>query len=94
LAEPIKERGDWAAAGDLQACLRAWRECAEGGVEDDLFDGFGYGCAGWGEIAGQVEACDLEAVEEESGSTRVDIVGGDALEDLADGGLDGGAIFW
>jgi len=42
---------------------------------------------------GQVEAGDLEAVEEEAGAARVDVVGGDALEDLADGGLDGGAVF-
>jgi len=41
----------------------------------------------------QVEAGDLEAVEEEAGAAWVDIVGGDALQDLADGGLDGGAVF-
>jgi hypothetical protein len=41
----------------------------------------------------EVEAGDLEAVEEESGAAGVDVVGGDALEDLADGGLDGGAVF-
>jgi hypothetical protein len=42
--------------------------------------------------AGQVDAGDLEAVEEEAGATGVDVVGGDAAEDLADGGLDGGAV--
>ena len=42
---------------------------------------------------GQVEAGDLEAVEEQAGAAGVDVVGGDALEDLADGGLDGGAVF-
>jgi hypothetical protein len=42
---------------------------------------------------GQVEAGDLEAVEEEAGAARIDLVGGDALENLADGGLDGGPIF-
>jgi hypothetical protein len=41
----------------------------------------------------EVEAGDLEAVEEEAGAPGVDVVGGDALEDLADGGLDGGAVF-
>jgi hypothetical protein len=42
---------------------------------------------------GEVEAGDLEAVEEEAGAAGIDVVGGDALQDLADGGLDGGAIF-
>jgi len=41
----------------------------------------------------EVEAGDLEAVEEEAGATWVDFVGGDALEDFADGGLDGRTIF-
>jgi hypothetical protein len=51
----------------------------------------GGGGAGWGG-AGQVDAGDLEAVEEEAGAFGVDFVGGDAAEDLADGGLDGGAV--
>ncbi len=42
---------------------------------------------------GEVEAGDLEAVEEESSAARVDVVGGDALEDLSDGVLDGGLVF-
>ena len=54
--------------------------------------GFGGGFVG-GLDFGQVEAGDLEAVEEEAGAARIDLVCGDALEDLADGGLDGGAIF-
>jgi hypothetical protein len=65
-------------------------------VGGDLFDDFGLPrlpgvtCAGfwfW-----EVEAGDLEAVEEQTGSAGVDLVGGDALEDLADGVLDGGAV--
>ncbi len=83
-------------------------EDAEGGVDGDLFDGlaggFGFvGGSGWvsgsgcglgiGLGFGEVEAGDLEAVEEEAGAAWVDVVGGDALEDLADGGLDGGAVF-
>jgi hypothetical protein len=54
-----------------------------------LFDEFGWG----GLRFGEVEAGDLEAVEEEAGAARVDVVGGDALEDLADGVLDGGTVF-
>ena len=51
-----------------------------------FFDEFGSG----GLRFGEVEAGDLEAVEEEAGAAGVDVVGGDALEDLADGVLDGG----
>jgi hypothetical protein len=43
--------------------------------------------------SGEVEAGDLEAVEEETGAAAVDVVRGDALEDFADGSLDGRAIF-
>jgi hypothetical protein len=42
---------------------------------------------------GEVEAGDLEAVEEEAGAARVDVVGGDAAEDFSDGMLDGGTVF-
>src|SRR3979409_2711449 len=54
-----------------------------------LFDEFGLG----GLRFGEVEAGDLEGVEEEGGAAGVDVVGGDALEDLADGKLDGGSVF-
>ena len=67
------------------------------GVGDDLFDQIGFGCAA-GLAAGrgfarEVEAGDLEAVEEKAGAFGVDFVGRDALQDLADGGLDGAAVF-
>ncbi len=42
---------------------------------------------------GKVERGDLKAVEEEAGTAGVDLVAGDALEDLADAELDGGAVF-
>ena len=50
---------------------------------------------GWvvGLSFGEVEAGDLEAVEEEAGAAGIDVVGGDALQDLADGGLDRGSVF-
>ena len=61
------------------------------GVGGDLFD------LGWvgvvGAVAGQVGAGDLEAVEEEAGAAGVEGVGGDGEQDLADGLLDGGAVF-
>jgi hypothetical protein len=89
--------------------LGAGGDGAEGGVGDDLFDGLFDGCVLWLGVtaggagaadsgcgfglAGEVEAGDLQAVEEETGAAKVDLVGGDAAEDLADGGLDGGAVF-
>ena len=72
----------------------AWGEDAEGGVDSDLFYGLGFsGELGVGLNFGEVEAGDLEAVEEETSAAWVNVVGRDALEDLADGGLDGGAVF-
>ena len=67
------------------------------GVGGDLFDGlwgFFVSCVvcGFG-VAWEVGAGDLEAVEEETGALGVDLVVGDAEEDLADGELDGGAVF-
>jgi hypothetical protein len=50
----------------------------------DGFDGLGFGQGGEG---------DLEAVEEEAGAFGVDGVAGDAVEDVAEGELDGGAVF-
>jgi hypothetical protein len=63
-------------------------------VDGDLFDdfGLGFGVAVGGGF-GEVEAGDLEAVEEQAGAAGVDVVGGDALQDLADGVLDGGTVF-
>src|SRR5712671_5032660 len=63
-----------------------------GGDLFDDFGGLGFGVAvdrGFGEV----EAGDLEAVEEQAGAAGVDVVGGDALQDFADGVLDGGAVF-
>ncbi len=67
-------------------------------MEGDLFYGLGCGllsvlCVSSGGWFGEVEAGDLKAVEEKAGSSGVDFVGGDSLEDLADGELDGGLVF-
>jgi hypothetical protein len=76
--------------------LGAWGEDAEGGVGGDLLDGL-FGLFGGPTLGGlgfgEVEAGDLKAVEEQAGAARVDVVGGDAAEDFADRGLDGGAVF-
>jgi hypothetical protein len=64
-------------------------------VRGDLFDdfgGFGFGVA-MSRGFGEVEAGDLEAVEEEAGAAGIDVVGGDAAENFSDGLLDGGTIF-
>jgi hypothetical protein len=42
---------------------------------------------------GKVEASYLEAVEEQTGTAGIDLVRGDALDDLTNRGLDGGAVF-
>jgi hypothetical protein len=60
-------------------------------VVDDLVD-CGCGCSEGG-LFGEVEARDLEAVEQEAGAADIDLVGGDAGEDFADGALDGGTVF-
>ncbi len=89
-----EESGDYAEAlfGDLGfADFDAGGEGAELRVDDDLFDGIGVSCGLFGD-GGQVEAGDLEAVEEEAGALGVDLVAGDAEQDLADGALDGGAV--
>jgi hypothetical protein len=67
-------------------------EDTEGWVYGDLFYGFGF-CGICGLDFWQVQAGNLEAVEEEAGAAGIDVVGGDTLQDFADGGLDGGAIF-
>jgi hypothetical protein len=67
-----------------------WGEGAELGVFDDLFDGVG---GVDGELLGrEVEGGDLEAVEEEACAAGIELVGGEAEQDLADGGLDGAAV--
>ncbi len=63
----------------------------------DLFDDLGFFAFLIAPVAvgfgfGEVEAGDLEAVEEQTCSAGIDLVGGDALEDLADGELDGGLV--
>ena len=68
------------------AYFGAWREDTQFGVGGDLFDhldGFRRVVAGGG--FGKVEAGDLEAVEEQAGAAGVDVVGGDAAENFADG---------
>jgi hypothetical protein len=89
-----EEPGDNAEAlfGDRRfADFNAGGEGAELRVGGDLFDGEGVAVAVG--FAGQVDAGDLEAVEEQAGAFGVDLVAGDAEDDLADGALDGSAVF-
>jgi hypothetical protein len=66
-------------------------------VVDDFFDGLRFGLAGlvlcWTLGFGEDASGDLEAVEEESGSAWIDLVGGDASKNFAKGLLDGGSVF-
>ena len=68
---------------------------AEFGVDGDLVDeferDFGLGLLLAAGVV-KVGAGDLEAVEQQAGAAGIDLVGGDALQDEADGGLDGGAV--
>jgi hypothetical protein len=93
LLELLEQEAD-GAEGSVGTDFGGWGECSEGGVGGDLLDdGAGFWLVFGGGGPGEVEAGDLEAVEEESGAARVDGVGGDAVEDLAEGVLDGGAVF-
>jgi len=89
-------------AGDEAVCeggvrgeeFGAGGEGAVGGVDGDLLDEASLLCGGGGVAGlGEVEGGDLEAVEEEAGAAGVELVGGEAVEDLADGLLDGAAVF-
>jgi hypothetical protein len=85
----LDQAGDGAFALGGFADFRGWGEGAQLGMVGGLFDELGLG----GLRFGEVEAGDLETVEKEAGAAGVDVVGGDALENLADGVLDGRTIF-
>ncbi len=82
------------AFGPVGAVLGGWGEEAVLGVVGDLGDELG-GLGGIGLVGleGQVEAGDLEAVEEQAGAARVDFIGGDTAQDFSDGLLDSAAVF-
>ena len=86
----FEEPGDGAARFFFRDELTHRSEGAECGVGGDLF--YGRGVAGGHGVALEVAAGDLEAVEEEAGAFGVDIVAGDALQDFADGVLNGAAV--
>jgi hypothetical protein len=65
-------------------------EWAEFGIEGEVVDGGLGSFAGRG--FGEVQAGGLERIEEQAGAAWVEVVGGDALDDLADSGLDGAAV--
>ena len=68
-------------------------DAAEFGVVDDLFDSrFGGELGVLRGEAREVDGGDLKAVEEKAGAARIDLVEGDAGENLCDGELDGGTI--
>jgi len=70
------------------------RKIAVARVDEDLFYGWLVGGFGFGFVGlGQVIAGDLQAVEEQASLFRGEVVAGDALQDLGDGGEDGAAVF-
>jgi len=94
LHHALDEQGDGAFGSCSFGDIGARGEDAESGVDGDLFYGLRFSRGFCVELwFGEVEAGDLEAVEEEAGAAGVDVVRGDALQDFADGGLDGGAVF-
>jgi len=95
-AEVLQEEGDEAVGADGVdgEDLGAGSYGAEAGIGNDLLDdGLLDGLHEGGTGAGKVERGDLQAVKEEAGAARVDLVRGDAAEYLSDGVLDGGAVF-
>ncbi len=88
--------GEAAVAGSGAICdeLAAGREGAEAFVDDELFYSLRglRGGRGGGASLGEVGGGDLEAVEEEASPARVDLIGGDAAEDIDDGELEAGAV--
>jgi hypothetical protein len=79
------------AVGGVVDVFGGWRQGAEVGVLDDLFDldrcGVGF------LLFGEVERGDLEGVEEQAGAARGEGAGGELFDDGADGELDGGTVF-
>ena len=92
LHHALDQQGDGAFGSCGLGDIGARGEDAQFGVGGDLFNGLGGDC-GFALGFGEIEAGDLEAVEEEACAAGVDFVGGDALQDFADGGLDGGTVF-
>jgi hypothetical protein len=97
--EGLEEETDGTVGSNVGDIVEVVDGCegAEVGVSGDLFDDLEFVRLLLALVAvrlgfGEVEAGDLEAVEEEAGSAGIDLVAGDALEDLADGELDGGLV--
>ena len=98
VAELVEEDAGEAGAGVVgvggEGDFGTGSEGAEVGVGDDLLDELSGGVGGLdGGGARQVQGGDLEAIEQKSGAAGIELVGGEPVEDLADGGLDGGAVF-
>jgi hypothetical protein len=89
VAEAVEEEvaQGWVGGGGLELVLGG--EEAVDGVGDDLLDGLGL----FGDGLGEVERGDLQAVEEQAGALGVEAAVGYALQDEADGRLDGAAVF-
>jgi hypothetical protein len=87
--ELFEEQRDAALALELLDA-GGWSEWAERGVLGDFLDEEGrLGVAGW---LGQGDDGGLQAVEQQAGAARVEVVGGDALQDKSDSVQDAAAV--
>jgi hypothetical protein len=73
------------------AVLSGRRDGTEFRIFDGLLDGSLRGGVAW--LLGQVGASNLEAIEQQAGALGVYLAEADALQDMADGDLDGRAVF-
>lgn len=82
-----------AGSGIVGDELVAGREGTEAFVVDDLIDRLGGLCGDRFQASlGEVGGGDLEAVEEQAGASWIDLVAGDAADDVDDGELEAGTV--
>ena len=88
----LKELADEGGRGWVGCALELGGLCegSQIGMDDDVNDSLRRGCGG--RNAWQIDRGNLESVEQEAGAPRVELVRGEAVEDLADCGLDGAAV--
>jgi hypothetical protein len=80
-------------------CWEFFRKEFLGAGEDEAFGGLEggaddvFGCGVEGAVARQVDAGELQAVEDGGSALHFEIVGGERVDDEREGHLDGGSVF-
>lgn len=73
-----------------------WGDGAEGWIEEEVFDerrrGRGFGCGFGAGFARQQSGDDLQVEEHGAGAGGIEVIGGDAAEDVRGDGEGGGAV--